>query len=76
MDEANDDQILRGFDSFDYLTLKAFLISADSFEMTALSSAAVLHCLICLMTSLNFKFDIFLFPKTNNYRMLIYTSQT
>ena len=43
----------------DYGTLKAFLIRADSFEMTARSSAAVLHCLIYFMTSLNLKFDIF-----------------
>lgn len=41
------------------LTLKAFLMSADSLEMTPRSSAAVLHWRICLMTSRNFKLDIF-----------------
>lgn len=34
-------------------------MSADSLEITALSSAAVLHYLICLITSLSLKFDIF-----------------
>ena len=42
-----------------FLTLKAFLINADSLKMTARSSAAVLQALICFITSLNFKFDIF-----------------
>ena len=41
------------------LTLKAFLMRADSWLMTPLSSAAVLHCRIDLITSRSFKFDIY-----------------
>jgi hypothetical protein len=42
-------------------TLNAFLINADSLDITALSSAAVLHCLIYFITSRSFKFDIFVY---------------
>jgi hypothetical protein len=55
-------------------TLKAFLIRADSFEITALSSAAVLHYLICLITSRSFKFDILFlnFPTMLKYYDQLY----